>query len=115
MLELKDIHLEIKSDGRVLADGFSFTLGRGDKAVIIGEEGNGKSTLLRYLYDPRLTEGYCAGSGTVTLHGKPAYLPQLMDEGLYGVTLGEYFGDTEYYLHGDLLAFVYFYHAVYAA
>ena len=104
MLELKDIHMELKSDGRVLAEGFSFTLGRGDRAVIIGEEGNGKSTLLKYLYDPRLTEGYCAASGTVTAHGRLAYLPQLMDEGLYGLTLGEYFGDTEYYLHGDVLA-----------
>ena len=104
MLELKDIHIELKSDGRVLAEGFSFTLGRGDKAVIIGEEGNGKSTLLKYLYDPRLTEGYCAASGTVTSRGRLAYLPQLMDGGLYDTTLGEYFGDTEYYLHGEILS-----------
>ncbi len=104
MLELKDICLQMKADGRMLADGFSFTLRRGDKAVIIGEEGNGKSTLLKFLYDRRLVESYCAGSGAVIAHGRPAYLPQRMDEGLYGVTLAEYFGGTEYYLHGDVLS-----------
>ena len=104
MLELKDIRLEMKADGRRLVDGFTFTLGRGDRAVIIGEEGNGKSTLLKYLWDPRLVEDYCVASGTVAVKGKLAYLPQLTDPALYDTTLGEYFGETEYYLHGDVLA-----------
>ena len=104
MLELKDIHIEMKSDGRLLAEGFSFTLARGDKAVIIGEEGNGKSTLLKFLCDPSLVEAYCVCSGTVAARGRLAYLPQLMDAGLADTTLGEYFDGTEYYRHGDLLA-----------
>ena len=104
MLELKDIRLEMKADGRLLADGFSFTLCRGDKAVIIGEEGNGKSTLLKFLYDRSLVESYCTCTGAVIARGRPAYLPQRMDEKLDGVTLAEYFGGTEYYLHGELLA-----------
>ena len=104
MLELKDICLQMKADGRMLADGFSFTLGRGDKAVIIGEEGNGKSTLLKFIYDRSLTESYCDCSGTVIARGRIAWLSQLMDEDLSGVTLAEFFGGTEYYLHGDVLA-----------
>ena len=45
MLQLKNITIHLKEDGRYITDNFSFTLNRGDKAVIIGEEGNGKSTL----------------------------------------------------------------------
>lgn len=33
--------------------------------VIIGEEGNGKSTLLKYLCDEQLAASYASGTGTV--------------------------------------------------
>ena len=103
MLELKDITIRLKKDGRTLAEGFSFTLGKGDKAVLIGEEGNGKSTLLKYICDPGLVEGYCECAGRVTARGRVAYLPQRMEDRLREVTLAEYFDGTAYYLHTDVL------------
>ena len=51
MLQAKNVNLYIQKDNRLLIKDFSFSLEKGDKAVIIGEEGNGKSTLLKYLYD----------------------------------------------------------------
>ena len=102
MLELKNITIMLKRDSRRVVDNFSFTLGRGDKAVIIGEEGNGKSTLLKYIYDPALIEDYCDASGQVT-GGRRAYLPQMMDPALFPVTLMEYFSETDYYSHMDVL------------
>ncbi len=104
MLELKNITIRLKKDGRCIVDDFSFSLNRGEKAVIIGEEGNGKSTLLRFLYQRDLVEEYCSVSGEVNKKGKMAYLPQMMEEGLSHVTLLDYFGDCEYYLHTDILA-----------
>ena len=104
MLELKNITIRLKKDGRCIVDDFSFSLNRGEKAVIIGEEGNGKSTLLRFLYQRDLVEEYCSVSGEVIKKGKIAYLPQMMEEGLSHVTLLDYFGDCEYYLHTDILA-----------
>lgn len=103
MLELKNVTICLKNDGRTLVDDFSFALNRGDKAVIIGEEGNGKSTLLKYIYQRQLIDGYCDCEGDVTAKGKTAYLPQTMEED--GVlSLAEYFGDAEYYMHTDVLA-----------
>ena len=54
MLQAKNVNLYLNKDNRLLIEDFSFTLGEGDKVVIIGEEGNGKSTLLKYLYDEEL-------------------------------------------------------------
>ena len=103
MLELKDVTLQLKREDRILAERFSFTLQKGDKAVIIGEEGNGKSTLLKYIYDPRSIEDYCEGSGTVNAHGKLGYLPQSLDDRLSGFALKDYFVSFEHYLHPDVL------------
>ncbi len=39
----------IKIDLRILLNDFNLVLNDGDKAVIIGEEGNGKSTLMKWI------------------------------------------------------------------
>lgn len=51
MLQAKNVNLYLQKDNRLLIEDFSFSLGEGDKVVIIGEEGNGKSTLLKYLQE----------------------------------------------------------------
>ncbi len=47
MLEIKNLSISILD--RKLIENLSFTLDKGDKLAIIGEEGNGKSTLLKAL------------------------------------------------------------------
>jgi ATPase subunit of ABC transporter with duplicated ATPase domains len=54
---------------RTLVKDFTFSLNSGDRAVIIGEEGNGKSTLLKLIYDERLIENYASWSGAVYKKG----------------------------------------------
>ena len=104
MLELKNVTLRLPDSGRTLVDNFSFTLQRGDKAVLIGEEGNGKSTLLKFIYDKTLIEPWCTWEGQALTRGKPAYLPQMLPDALYGVTLADFFDGTTYYDHFDLLS-----------
>ncbi|MBD5531634.1 MAG: ABC-F family ATP-binding cassette domain-containing protein [Lachnospiraceae bacterium] len=104
MLELKNITISLKNDGRSITDDFSFTLNRGEKAVIIGEEGNGKSTLLKFIYDRNLIEDYCNCSGDIITKSKMAYLPQVMDESYDTFSLCEFFEASEYYMHIDTLA-----------
>ena len=101
MLELKNITIRLKNDERYITDNFSFTLNDGEKAVIIGEEGNGKSTLLKFIYQQSLIEEYCSCSGDVITKSKMAYLPQVMEESTLSLT--EYFEDSEYYMHTDTL------------
>ncbi|MDR0859135.1 MAG: ATP-binding cassette domain-containing protein [Oscillospiraceae bacterium] len=79
MLQIKNLCVSLKKDLRAIIDGFSFVLGESDRAVIIGEEGNGKSTLLKLIYSPELAESYCEYSGEIITRGvKLGYLPQEM-------------------------------------
>ena len=50
MLQIKDLTITHKKDLRVILDKFNMVLNDGDRAVIIGEEGNGKSTLLKWIF-----------------------------------------------------------------
>ena len=104
MLELKNINISLRKDGRNIVEDFSFTLKKGEKAVIIGEEGNGKSTFLKFIYRSSLVEDYCDCSGEVITKSRMAYLPQVMEEKDYDLSLAEYFDSCEYYLYADILA-----------
>ena len=69
MLQIRNLNVTMKKDLRQLVKDFTFALGPGDKVAIIGEEGNGKSTLLKLLYDPALVEGYVEYTGTIQRDG----------------------------------------------
>ncbi len=103
MLDIKNISIILSQSGRPLVENFSFTLNSGDKAVIIGEEGNGKSTLLKYICDERLVSGYCNCSGEIVRKGICAYLPQMLPQELENVSLRSYFSDASPYAHFSLL------------
>ena len=60
MLEVKNINIMIST--KYLIQNLSFTLNKKDKLAIIGEEGNGKSTLLKSLLG---ICGYATLTGTV--------------------------------------------------
>lgn len=80
MLQVKNLNIYHKKDLRPLASNLSFTLNEGDKAAIIGEEGNGKSTLLKLLWDPALVENYIEYEGEIQKNQTVCgYLPQELD------------------------------------
>jgi ATPase subunit of ABC transporter with duplicated ATPase domains len=81
MIQIRNLTITHKKDLHVLVSGFDLVLNEGDRAVIVGEEGNGKSTLLKWIYDPRLIEDYAEAEGErVTQGEKLAYLPQELPE-----------------------------------
>ena len=63
MLQIKNLTFTHRQDLRVLLADFRLLLNPGDRAVIVGEEGNGKSTLLKWIYDPALVEPYVEAEG----------------------------------------------------
>ncbi|MBQ9828216.1 MAG: ABC-F family ATP-binding cassette domain-containing protein [Lachnospiraceae bacterium] len=91
MLQIEHVTLVHKKDLRTIIDDFSFVLNRGDKAVLAGEEGNGKSTLLKWIYDPGLIESYAEAEGIRTARGEVmAYLPQELSGPDRQKTVSEY-------------------------
>jgi len=71
-------------------------LNDGDKAVIIGEEGNGKSTLMKWIKDPKLVEEYAECEGERVTSGEVlGYLPQELPESDKTKSLYEYFSEAQ--------------------
>ena len=66
MIQLNNVSIFVSVNGRTLVDGISFTLNPSDRMVIIGEEGNGKSTLLKLIADPALIEDHAEYTGTIS-------------------------------------------------
>ncbi|MGN0335353.1 MAG: ATP-binding cassette domain-containing protein [Lachnospiraceae bacterium] len=96
MLQIKKLNLTHKKDLRVILDDFTLVLNDGDKAVIIGEEGNGKSTLMKWIYNPSLIENYIEAEGEkITGNERFGYLPQEMSDDDKRKTVYEYFSEEE--------------------
>ncbi|TVP95305.1 MAG: ABC transporter ATP-binding protein [Acholeplasmatales bacterium] len=75
MLSVQNMRLQTLADGHMLVDNLSFTVNPGDKVAIIGHEGTGKSTLLKWLENPDSIP-YAEGSGHVVKNGRCGYLEQ---------------------------------------
>lgn len=97
MIQVKRLTVTHKKDLRTIVKEFSFVLNDGDKAVIIGEEGNGKSTILKLIYDDALAD-YVTYEGEIIKNGaKMGYLPQELREEVKDKTVYEYFAESEYF------------------
>lgn len=99
MFQIKNVTLTHKKDLRTILENFSLVLNDGDRAVMIGEEGNGKSTLMKWIYDPELVEDYIEYSGDKVINGERlGYLPQELPEQEKNKTVYEYFMETADFL-----------------
>ena len=102
MLQIKDLTIIHRGDLRIILEKFSMVLNDGDKAVIIGEEGNGKSTLMKWIYDPELAEEYTECKGERIIAGEVlGYLPQELPEADKAKTLYEYFSEAQLFYNKD--------------
>lgn len=102
MLQVKNLNLYHKKDLHPLAKDLSFTLNDGDKAAIIGEEGNGKSTLLKLLYDESLVEDYAEYTGEIIKNNTICgYLAQELSDADKEKTVYEFLSEEEAFLETD--------------
>lgn len=95
MLEIKDLTISISD--RYLIKNLNLILNNGDKLAIIGEEGNGKSTLLKSILG--ICE-YAEISGNINLKGnRIGYLEQSISNDKFDKSVYEFLfiDDTDYY------------------
>jgi|GEM_PF-2440930 len=92
MLQIRNLTITHLKDLKELVKDLSLTVNQGDKVAIIGEEGNGKSTLLKLLLDERLVSSYVSYSGQIDKSYTVAvYLPQQLPSEDAQLTLNDYF------------------------
>ena len=88
IIDIKDLSISIED--RTLIKNLNLSIHSGDKIAIIGEEGNGKSTLLKSIYNRELIN-YATINGTITITGNIGYLEQFLDSKWDEMTIMEYF------------------------
>lgn len=94
MLQIKHLTLTHQLDLKELVHDLSFTLNPGDKLAIIGEEGNGKSTLLKWINQDPSIENYIQVEGEcVNQFSRMAYLPQMLPQAYQALTMEQFFFD----------------------
>ena len=90
MLIISNLTIVLKKDLRTLIKDFSFVLNKKDKVGIIGEEGNGKSSLLKVFYNPEEASKYLEITGNISIKDeKIGYLPQMIDEEKLNLSINE--------------------------
>ena len=67
--------------GRNLLKDFSFVLNENDKIALIGEEGNGKSTIIKIMAGIDVSD-YVTYTGSIICNERIGYLPQAIEEDL---------------------------------
>ncbi|MDD3027299.1 MAG: ATP-binding cassette domain-containing protein [Erysipelotrichaceae bacterium] len=91
MLTIKNLSIYIDRDLRLLLEGFSFSLNPGDKAVLIGEEGNGKSTIIKAIFNQETIQSYASIRGTIDKSKEIiGYLPQQLDTCFKDISTDDY-------------------------
>lgn len=98
MLQINDLKIIHRKDLSVILEDFNLVLNDGDKCVIIGEEGNGKSTLIKWIYDPEAIEDYVEAEGGRFLgNERLGYLAQELPKDDKEKTVYEYFSEMDYF------------------
>ena len=90
MIKINHLTITQNKDLRDLISDLNMTIQDGEKVAIIGEEGNGKSTLLRTLMGERLADFSIRGEIQSDLQSL-AYIPQHLPEELKKKSLQDYF------------------------
>ena len=91
MLQIKHLGINLIKDDRDLLKDFDFALNQGDKVGLIGEEGNGKSILLKTIIDRESIENYAQIRGEIYIRDEIiGYLPQSLDEKFLEMTVETY-------------------------
>lgn len=100
MIQVKNLTITHRKDLRILLQDFSMVLHQGDKAALIGEEGDGKSTLLKLLYREELVEDYVEFHGEIIRnHARIGYLAQELSQEEKEKSVYEFCAERDIFYH----------------
>ena len=92
MIQIQHLTITHTKDLRELVHDLNLTIALGEKVAIIGEEGNGKSSLLALLVNPKAHFDHLSYQGTINKTDSPqVYIPQQISDSLQSLTLKDYF------------------------
>lgn len=95
MLTIRNLTLTHKKDLSVLIENLSFTVNPGERIAVIGEEGNGKSTLLRAVAGDASIHAYIDVSGQIVNTFSFGLLPQELPAGEQEMSAYAFFCESE--------------------
>ena len=91
MLSIKKLSIYLVKDLRTVIENFNFSLESGMKVCIIGEEGNGKSSILKAIVDDEGLKEYAEISGEINKKNEViGYLPQILETKILNFSTKEY-------------------------
>ena len=98
MLQLEKLTITHQKDLQDLVRELDLVLNPGEKLAIIGEEGTGKSSLIKAIVAPQLLSSYAQLSGNITNHFHQfGYLPQALENEELQLTVMDFlYQDLDY-------------------
>lgn len=91
MLTIQNLTLIHKKDLTTLVENVTFSVQPGERMALIGEEGNGKSTLLRAIMQDTSIDSYAEVSGRIVNTYRTGFLPQQLPDELRPLSAYEFF------------------------
>lgn len=92
LLQVQELTLTQTKNLRTLVSNLTFSLEAGDKMAIIGEEGNGKSSLLKVLLGDQTLTSYLEINGHIQRnYTASVYIPQQLDPKYEQLSLNQFF------------------------
>ena len=80
MIEIRNLNIKLRNSNRYLIKDFNLILNNKDKAAIIGEEGNGKTTFIKALISSKDVLNYVEIEGIINVPKNIGYLEQSLNE-----------------------------------
>ena len=92
MLEIKELTIKTLKGEKEIINNLNLSIDKNDKIAIIGEEGNGKSTLLKCIYNQDLIKDYTIVTGKIIKNNlNIGYLEQFLENSWESQIVEEYF------------------------
>ena len=94
-MQIKNLTITLKKDQRKIIDDLTFSINESEKIALIGEEGNGKSTILKAISNKSENLEYANVKGEISKDESTIYVPQILNAAVLEKSVEELLYDEE--------------------